>query len=275
MLNFLIDENLCTQCGACRDDCIARIIQLDGANPFILLEDEAKCYHCLHCLAICPTGALSIDGVKPDDCSPLAGNLPSPGTMATLIRGRRSVRQYAQEDLPATVIHELLQTAWQAPTGVNSRQVRFTVLDTQKQMHAFRDEVMVELAELVRTNRLAERFEMVAKFVQVWQESKLDIIFRDAPHLVVASAPKSIPTPVPDCLIALTNFDLYAQSSQIGTVWAGFVYLILQELLPHLRNKLEIPEDHLIGYAILFGKPAVQYERTVIHQNPIIHRPVW
>ena len=80
---------------------------------------------------------------------------------------------------------------------------------------------------------------------------------------------------MPDCLIALTNFDLYAQSSQIGTVWAGFVYLILQELLPHLRNKLEIPEDHLIGYAILFGKPAVQYERTVIHQNPIIHRPVW
>ena len=69
MLNFLIDENLCTQCGACRDDCIARIIQLEGANPFILLEDEAKCYHCLHCLAICPTGALSIDGVKPDDCS--------------------------------------------------------------------------------------------------------------------------------------------------------------------------------------------------------------
>ena len=39
-----------------------------------------------------------------------------------------------------------------------------------------------------------------------------------------------------------------------------------------MKQELGIPADHLFGYAMIFGKPAVSYARTVLHRNPIIHR---
>jgi hypothetical protein len=35
---------------------------------------------------------------------------------------------------------------------------------------------------------------------------------------------------------------------------------------------LGIPEDHLIGYVMLFGMPAVSFSRTVQHRPTLIHR---
>jgi hypothetical protein len=34
-------------------------------------------------------------------------------------------------------------------------------------------------------------------------------------------------------------------------------------LIPGLAARLGIPEDHSIGYAMIFGEPAVEYHRTV------------
>lgn len=34
---------------------------------------------------------------------------------------------------------------------------------------------------------------------------------------------------------------------------------------PAFAARLGIPEDHKIGYAMAFGKPAVRYQRTVQH----------
>jgi hypothetical protein len=56
---------------------------------------------------------------------------------------------------------------------------------------------------------------------------------------------------------------LFAQSQEIGTVWNGLVKWTINDLVPRLRNRLNIPEDHYVGYAMSFGKPAVRYPRTI------------
>lgn len=52
-------------------------------------------------------------------------------------------------------------------------------------------------------------------------ETGRDNLFRGAPHLLIASSPKTAPSPEADCFIALTYFELLAASMGLGTVWSG------------------------------------------------------
>lgn len=272
MLNFLVDQQACTKCGQCVADCPARIIAMEGGCPCIAPEKEPLCYKCQHCLAICPTAAVSILGLKPEDSRPLAGNYPDAGQLEILIKGRRSVRRYKEENLPPALLQHLLEVAWHAPTGVNSRQVLFTVVDDREKMAQLRDEVMTGLNRLVQENALPEGAGFYADFVRMWEEKQVDVIFRGAPHLLIASVPLNVPTPLPDCVIALAYFELFAQANGVGTVWNGLARRAISDLVPSVRRALGIPDDHLVGYVMAFGKPAVHYPRTVQHGPPLIQR---
>jgi nitroreductase/NAD-dependent dihydropyrimidine dehydrogenase PreA subunit len=272
MLDFTINRQTCTRCGLCIADCPARIIAMENSYPAIAQENEATCYRCQHCLAICPAGAVSIFGLKPAQSRPLAGNFPDPDKLETLIKGRRSVRRYKPENLEPELLQGLLEVAWHAPTGVNSRQVRFTVVDDREKLAQLREQVMTGLARLIRENALPGGMEFYADFVRMWEEKNIDVIFRDAPHLLIASVPHNVASPMPDCLIALSYFDLFAQANGVGTLWNGLAKWAINDLLPETRRSLGIPEDHLIGYVMAFGRPAVHYSRTVQHGPALIHR---
>lgn len=273
MIYFSVNRQTCTRCGLCVTDCPARIIAMSAEGlPAIAPEKEAACYRCQHCLAICPTGAVSILGIDPRASQPLAGNTPAPAQLEALIKGRRSVRFYREENLPPELLQHLLEVAWHAPTGINSRQVLFTVVDDREKLATLRGEVMSGLARLVRENALPERLAFFADFVRVWEEKGQDIIFRNAPHLVIATAPERVASPQQDCLIALTYLELYAQACGVGTVWDGLAKWTINDLLPEFRDRLGIPADHVFGYAMAFGWPAHSYARTVQHCPVLINR---
>ncbi len=272
MLDFIVNKESCTKCGLCVTDCPAMIIAMTAGYPAIAPEKEATCYKCQHCLAVCPTGSVSILGLKPADSRPLTSGFPDPVALETLIKGRRSVRRYKEENLDPALIQRLLEVAWHAPTGINSRQVRFTVVDDREKLAKLRDDVMSGLARLVQDNAIPAGMEFFAGFVQMWEEDGIDIIFRGAPHLLIASVPHSVASPMQDCMIALSYFELFAQANGVGTVWDGLAKWAITDLLPETRSRLGIPDDHLIGYVMAFGAPAIHYARTVQHGPAIIHR---
>ena len=273
MLDFTINQQACTRCGLCVTDCPARIIAMaDGGFPAIAPDKEASCYRCQHCLAVCPTAAVSILGLKPEESLPLPGNYPAPAQLELLIKGRRSVRRYKEENLEPELLQKLLEVAWHAPTGVNSRQVLFTVVDDRAKLAVLRDEVMAGLGRMVRENGLPEGLGFFADFVRLWEEKGVDTLFRGAPHLLVASAPQAVVSPLQDCLIALSYFELYAQANGVGTVWDGLAKWAINDLVPESRRRLGIPDDHVIGYAMAFGRPAVHYARTVQHGPALVSR---
>jgi nitroreductase/NAD-dependent dihydropyrimidine dehydrogenase PreA subunit len=271
MLSFRVDQEKCNKCGECAIDCPARVITMSAQGPAIPPEKEAGCYKCEHCLAICPNAAISILGLDPELSQPNTG-LPLPEQLEALIKVRRSVRRYQEENLDPALIQRLLEVAWYAPTGVNARQVRFTVVDNRARMAQVRDEVMAGLGRLVRQDLLPEPFAMFADIVSAWEEQGVDVIFRNAPHLLIASTPRQVPTPLADCMIALSYFDLYAQASNVGTLWGGLAKYAIDDLVPESRKILGIPEDHIVGYAMMFGNPAVHYPRAVQHAPALIHR---
>ncbi len=264
IINFEINKEQCVKCGLCAADCPAGIITFGSEGfPGISPDQEASCYKCQHCLAICPSAAVSILGRKPEDSRLLAGNYPTPNQLETLIKGRRSVRKYKNENLNPALIRRLLDVTGHAPSGVNTRQVLFTVIDDREKMDVFRREIMDGLCQLTRRNALPESLAFFAHFVRMWEENGTDVIFRGAPHLLITSVPPNVPSPMPDCLIAMSYFELFAQSLGVGTVWCGLAKWAFDDLLPESRIRLGIPPEHVIGYSMLFGKPAVHYTRTV------------
>ena len=265
MNRFKVDRARCINCGLCAADCPSRIIDMTDEGPVVTRPNGLKCIRCQHCLAICPKGAVSVVGVGPEDCMLGQGALPEAQKVGYLMKSRRSIRRYKPEDLDPVLIKELLDTASYAPTGKNARRVLFTVIDNREAMDKFRAKAMELLARRLRDGEPFARMEDFAGHLKVWETKKADSIFRGAPHLLVASAPKDCPTPEADCLIALSYFELLAQAHGVGTVWAGVGKWMMTLVVPELRAVLGIPDDHVIGYAMAFGKPQVTYTRIPKH----------
>lgn len=272
-LQFTIDRDLCIQCGACVDDCPFRIIEMQEDYPATNPKRVHHCIQCQHCLAVCPSGALSICGVDPDNSLPLPESLPGRLQMEALIRGRRSVRFYKPDPVAPATIAEMLAIVANAPTGKNNRACLFTVVEDQESMRVLRRETMEGLRRAVVEKRLSEGLGYFRHVVTAWDQGK-DIIFRNAPHLLIVSAPPSISTPDADALIAMSYFDLLAGAMGIGTLWNAMISWAFSIVKPDMDmyKRLGIPEDHFKGYALLFGYPAVQYHRTVQRDAALVNR---
>ncbi len=58
----VIDEELCSGCGACADLCPKGILFVDEAQNVCKVTDETECDKLRGCERVCPTGAISIKG---------------------------------------------------------------------------------------------------------------------------------------------------------------------------------------------------------------------
>lgn len=269
MLNFTVADELCTRCGLCVRDCPSRIITMDeGATPRIAPEKEAACIQCQHCLAICPTAAVGILGRQPAGSLPLApDSFPPLDRMEHLVRGRRSVRHYRDENVDPALLRRLLAATANAPSGVNRRELTFHVIDDKDAMQRLREKV---LAGLAASTRIPERYGYLLEADKAYREQHIDIIFRTAPHALFISAPPDAPCPSQDVTLAMAYFELLAQSAGLGTVWWGIAQMVLM-VLPEVKALIGIPPKH-VYYAMLFGLPSVQYPRTVQRDDAAIVR---
>ena len=264
MIQFVVDESRCTRCGQCVRDCVAKIITLSGSEiPRIRPEDEASCIRCQHCLAVCPEAAVAMVGLRPADSQPLQeGAFPSLDKMLTLVRGRRSVSQYRDENVDPKLLRRLLETLGNAPSGVNRRAPTFAVIDDRETMRRFRAKAYDLIAGAVASGQVPGHH---AGFLQevssAWREKAEDTIFRGAPHLLAVSAGPDAVCPQEDVTLALAYFELTAQCAGLGTVWCGLAKWAM-EAVPALKEAAGIAPDSSY-YVMLFGLPAVRYPRTV------------
>jgi Nitroreductase len=258
---FTADPAKCVACGMCVMDCPAHIITIEAGLARIAPELDEDCIGCQHCLAVCPYGAVSVAGCEPA-ASRDVGAFDA-ASLDNLIRSRRSVRQFAPGGVEPELVRRILDTVANAPTGVNIRHRRFTVILDTAVMDDFRDraaKALVDNAALV-----PEESAWLVDFARDWLDDGVDGLCRGAPHMIVVTAGPEGVCKEADCLIALSYFDLYAQANGVGTTWCGMVDAILR-LLPESRKWLGIPDDHEIGYAMLFGPAGVRYPRTAQHE---------
>jgi len=274
MLDFSVDREKCIQCGECIRDCPYDIIAMADDYPAVIPDREGLCIRCQHCLAVCSTGALSILGLDPVQSISLPGNLPAPEQMEILIKARRSVRYYKNKPVDSETISRLLDIVAHCPTGVNNRQLLFTVVEDQDTMNKLRRETMAGIRRAVQNKTLPPGLEFFEGILGAWDAGR-DIIFRGAPHLLIVSSPREGPSPEADTMIALTYFELLACTMGLGTVWNGLAKWSLTAIMPDMPKKLGIPDNHLIGYMMVFGWPDITYHRTVQRGEARVNRVDW
>ena len=149
--------------------------------------------------------------------------------------------------------------AW-IPTGCNDHRLFFTVIREQREMAFFRAEMSRQLNLLIRTGIMRLVYPGYKRYLEEIAGGK-DVVFRNAPHMIVAATPRSAPCKEADPWIALSYFDLFAQTLGVGTCWCGFAVHAFR-WNRRLRKRLNLPPGYRIGAVMLFGKPDVQYARA-------------
>lgn len=259
-LHLVVDDKLCTQCGLCAKDCPGDVLLVDNDTPKVSLEAADGCIECQHCLAVCPTGALSVFGLDPQKSIPLSqGTLPTRQQMKTLARGRRSIRQYRDENVSGEVIDDLLADLAHAPTGCNNRALNFLVVDDKAEMHKLRESVVGVIESGIKAGKRMPDF--LASAVAAYRRDGTDDFFRGAPHFMAVSAADGATCGKQDVIISLAYFELLAQCAGLGTVWCGLLDFAVAAA-PEIRDILGIEKDAPF-YGMMFGYPAVKYARTV------------
>ena len=231
----------------------------DDDFPYMPQNLEKFCINCQHCLAICPAEAINCNGKTASQCIPV-GNIPSSDEMFNLLRQRRTIRRYVNENIPFETMRMLKDSLSWSATGCNDHSLIFKVIENKEDMEFYRTTAADMLKKLFKWGILKLLYPNIKRFLCEILNGK-DVIFRDAPHMIICAVNTKAPCKEADPFIALSNFDIMAQSCGIGTCWCGFaVYAI--KFNRRLRKQLNLPKGYKVASVMLFGKPAVAYKRT-------------
>jgi len=173
------------------------------------------------------------------------------------VRGRRSYRHYTAENVDRMLISRLIATIENAPTGVNVRDLTFTLIDDIDAMRRFQSLLIAGVRSDRSGSMLPERY---SKLRELSDDQMIARIFRCAPHAIIVSSPPSAPCASEDTALTIAYFDLLAQSAGLGCVWWGMLRYFASAM-PQIKAALGLPEDHIYS-AALFGYPAIKYART-------------
>lgn len=111
---FQVDESKCVGCGLCQLACPSMLIEMNEYKKPSLKPvksmDWYGCWGCQHCLTVCPNGAISVLGKKPENSLPLPSDAIATD-LERLVCSRRSCRHYKDENVDPELLNELL-AAW-------------------------------------------------------------------------------------------------------------------------------------------------------------------
>ncbi len=279
-----IDSKLCNSCRICVKICPARAFSLT-ANTAVL---TGQCsFACDHCAAACPQTAIKTTFPGFTHCQLTTVTIPTtphttpaqPEELVALMLARRSCRLYTDREISREILTDLVNIAITAPSGTNSQQWTFSIIDKRVQVIAFGAKIADYYRKL---NRLANRkwlrrilklcgkpelnhyyreyYESINEGLYLWYKKNEDRLFHGAPALIFIGARPSASCPREDALLATQNILLAAESMNLGTCLIGFAVEALRRD-PRIQKILNLPTAEKIYSVIALGYPALTFQR--------------
>lgn len=150
-----------------------------------------------------------------------------------IIEKRSSARAYSEEKPTQAELDAILEAGLQAPTGMNQKEIRFSVVDGN-------NPILVELDEEKRRLR--------------GQEKQPHNFYYEAPVLIFLSAEDDFKWSKVDAGIAVQNMALAAESLGLGNLIIGCVYDALHgEKKEYFSQAFQIPEGYSFEIALAVG----------------------
>jgi len=162
------------------------------------------------------------------------------------MRGRRSVREYADKPLGRDEIRFVIEAATQAPSAMNRQGWIFVVVTDRERMRRWSDRAKVLMLEALcgqpKLEALREHLVLPAFNV-----------FYDAPALIVVATDSTDSMGIQDCCLAGQNLMLAAHSRGLGTCWIGLAQAWLAR--EEAKKELGLPADCQAVAAVILGYP--------------------
>lgn len=120
--HFVVDKAKCIKCGRCINTCSGMVIEF-GEDGYPYMKEFERfgwrgCWRCQHCLAVCPQGAISIFGKKPEDSLPMPPKAMGE-YMEQLVTGRRSCRRFQDKNVDPDIVTRILSAMAAVPSAGN------------------------------------------------------------------------------------------------------------------------------------------------------------
>lgn len=151
----------------------------------------------------------------------------------SIIKKRSSARAYSTEEITKEELNTILEAGLMAPTGMNRKEIRFSVVKGD-------NPVLTEMDEEKRRLR--------------GQDVQPHNFYYEAPVLIFISAEDDFKWSRVDAGIAVQNMTLAAESLGLGSLIIGCVYDALNgEKKAYFSEKLQIPEGYSFQIALAVG----------------------
>jgi len=240
-IKIIIDQNKCTGCGDCATDCTRHTLEMRDSKARVL---DGDCLLCGHCLAVCPAGAVRMEGIGDEilEADDAAWRLDADALKAHL-KMRRSIRQYKQIPVEREKIEAIIEAGRLTPTGSNMQNVRYIVL--QSGLDALEGEILAQYESS------GDEFPIIRRYTP-----EPGFLFRGAPAVILVVSENSTNA----CLAAM-SMELMAEALGLGTLYVGlFTYPANRNQA--LRRALGIAEHENIEICLTVGYSAVTYLRS-------------
>lgn len=250
---FHLDTERCAKDGICSKVCIVGIIKNDENRlPYIDEAKEKSCMACGLCVAFCPHEACYVEKLDKKQFSVIEEiKTPDGSQIDTLLKSRRSVRNFKKTPVDSETLYKVLDTARYSPTAKNSQNIRWTITKNMEETDKIR-ELMLRYFEETSKVTPAPESVFMKSMIRAYNQGR-DVFLRGAPQLAVAVLPKDYIWKE-DAAIALTYFEISAFAHGLGTCWSGYYTAAARKYLP-LREAMGIGEDEYVGGALMLGNP--------------------
>ena len=249
-----LDRYLCVRCGQCILGCPSQLFSRRNLSdcPAIAPHADEVCINCGHCVAGCPVGAISVAGLGVDACQTIPReSIPRFEHISTLVRMRRSIRQFDEKPLEKAKLDSLLDVVRWAPSARNAQPLKWIVVQSR--------EKMLELGNLI-ANAMRGK-EHYVRQVEAW-DNENDMILRGAPVLAIVYTESDAIFPEVDCTIAMETLDLCAAAMRLGSCWAGYFIRAAQEDSA-IKDWLGLTNKEKVQAALLLGYPGQEVYKRI------------
>ena len=281
-----VDQAKCTGCMRCLDLCYLGNFEANDGK--VRGAEGMYCFSCGHCVAVCPTDAISHADFDASAFEPLDESArPSYDQLLKFLKMRRSRREFKDQPVPRDVIDKLLLAAVEAPSAINNQSVQYTAVtdrDVLKQISE-RSARALENMKKMMTNPIGrliframmrDGYEDMMEFLPLvdcllgFQKAGRDMMLYDAPCMILLHAPKSDMMAPGDAIFNAENILLAAETLGLGACVIGFVTEPANRD-PEIKRLVQMPKDHKVFCAIALGYPKFKYTHAAPKNPPMIH----
>ncbi|MBN2747238.1 MAG: nitroreductase family protein [Bacteroidales bacterium] len=280
-----INTSLCSGCGLCVEVCKDFSLVLQNEKVTINENPVFGCIACGHCMAICPNGAIKVNGRTLDESSffdiPAKTEMPDYKQIISLYQRRRSIREFLDKDIEEEKVQKIIDAAANAPMGLPPSDVRVLVFRGKEKSRAFAFDFVDYLQSfkyltsnwflaLMRPFWGKENDELFKGFVRpmvdVYTNGKVagnNYVNYDAPLLLYFyGSPYSDPA---DPIIAATYAMIAAESLGLGSCMLGAVHPLIQNgsKAAKFREKWGIKFKSREGLFLAIGYSKVKYKSGI------------